>query len=156
MAILKKGMSGEPVKHLQKKLGVDADGIFGNGTEKALKAYQESEGIAVDGIAGPDTFSRMGLHELILLKSGTKGELVKKLQQALEIDADGIYGAGTAKAVKAYQESEGLSVDGIAGPETLATLDLFEEITEETVKMSKADAAGGSKSIWDSITSMFD
>jgi murein L,D-transpeptidase YcbB/YkuD len=29
MAILKKGLSGEPVKRLQSKLGVEADGVFG-------------------------------------------------------------------------------------------------------------------------------
>ena len=154
MAILKKGVSGEPVKRLQKKLGVEADGKFGPGTEKALKAYQEKVGIAVDGVAGPDTFARMGLHELILLRRGSKGETVKKLQQALGIDADGIFGGGTEKAVKAYQQEKGLAVDGLASPETLATLEVFGEITEETVKLSKAEAGGGS--IWDTIKGLFD
>lgn len=155
MAILKKGMSGEPVKRLQEKLGVDADGIFGSGTQKALKAYQDEEGLAADGVAGPDTFAHMGLQELILLKKGSKGELVKKLQEALEVGADGIFGSGTEKALKAYQEDNGLKVDGIAGPETLATIDLFDDITEETVKLSKAEASAGG-SIWDTIKGLFD
>ncbi len=156
MAILKKGTSGEPVKRLQTKLGVTADGIFGSGTEAALKVYQQKEGIAVDGVAGPDTFAHMGLHELILLRKGSKGELVKKLQQALAIAADGAFGSGTEKAVKEYQASKGLKVDGLAGPATLATMELFTDVTEKTVELSKADAAAGGGSIWDRVTGLFD
>ena len=37
MAMLRKGVSGEPVKRLQAKLGVETDGEFGSNTEKALK-----------------------------------------------------------------------------------------------------------------------
>jgi len=60
MAILKRGLAGEPVKILQQKLGVPTDGEFGSGTEAALKKYQQENGLAVDGAAGPDTFVRMG------------------------------------------------------------------------------------------------
>ena len=64
------------------------------------------------------------------LKNGSSGSDVKKLQQAL-VDAgysvgsagvDGIYGSATAAAVKAYQKANGLSVDGIAGNQTLGSL----------------------------------
>ena len=41
MAILKKGLAGEPVRRLQAKLGVTADGQFGPGTETALKDWQK-------------------------------------------------------------------------------------------------------------------
>ena len=41
MAILRKGTSGEPVKRLQAKLGVETDGEFGSNTEKALKVAVE-------------------------------------------------------------------------------------------------------------------
>ena len=56
------------------------------------------------------------------LRIGSKGNDVKKLQQALGITADGIYGSQTAAAVKAYQKKNGLSVDGIAGNQTLGKL----------------------------------
>ena len=56
------------------------------------------------------------------LRIGSKGDDVKKLQQALGITADGIYGSQTAAAVKAYQKKNGLSVDGIAGNQTLGKL----------------------------------
>lgn len=35
------------------------DGVFGPGTEKALKAYQEANGLVADGIAGKNTYSKM-------------------------------------------------------------------------------------------------
>jgi murein L,D-transpeptidase YcbB/YkuD len=97
MSVLKRGLSGEPVKILQAKLGVTADGQFGPGTETALKAHQQQHGLKVDGIAGPDTFAQMGLYELVLLKPGTSGDTVKKLQQSLGISADGQFGAGTRR-----------------------------------------------------------
>ena len=56
------------------------------------------------------------------LKIGTKGEEVKKLQQALGILADGIFGVKTEDAVKAFQKSNNLKVDGIVGPMTWALL----------------------------------
>ena len=134
MSILKRGLKGAPVKRLQEKLGITADGDFGPGTEKAVKAFQEANGLVVDGIAGPDTFTAMGLHELVLLRRGSRGAQVKKLQEALGIGADGIFGGGTEQAVKDYQAANGLDVDGMAGPETLAKMAQFAEMTEETVQ----------------------
>src|SRR5437868_2422766 len=107
MAILKRGLAGEPVKVLQQKLGVNTDGEFGADTEAALRKYQQQNGLKVDGIAGPDTFVHMGLYELILLKVGTSGETVKKLQQALGINQDGQFGSGTETAVRDFQQKMG-------------------------------------------------
>lgn len=125
MSILKRGLKGAPVKRLQKKLGVTDDGDFGPGTEKALKDWQAANGLAADGIAGPDTFAAIGLPELILLRKGSRGAQVKKMQEGLGIGADGIFGSGTEAAVKKFQASFGLAEDGMAGPETLAKLNTF-------------------------------
>jgi peptidoglycan hydrolase-like protein with peptidoglycan-binding domain len=141
MAILKKGLAGEPVRRLQTKLGVTADGQFGPGTEKALKDWQTANKLKADGIAGPDTFYAMGLYELILLKPGTKGDLVKRLQTKLELTADGIYGDDTEDAVSDYQEENGLVADGIAGPLTLAHMKLLKELTPDVAKMSQIPAS---------------
>jgi putative chitinase len=51
----------------------------------------------------------------MLLKLGSKGEDVKKLQQKLGIGADGSFGPGTEKAVKDWQAKNGLKADGIIG-----------------------------------------
>ena len=141
MAMLQKGLSGEPVRHLQSKLGIETDGKFGSGTETALKHWQREHGLAADGIAGPDTFVAMGLWELVLLKSGTKGDAVKKLQEKLGITADGKFGTGTEKAVRDYQAKSGLAADGVAGPATLAHMQLFREITPDVVEKSQVPAA---------------
>lgn len=57
------------------------------------------------------------------LKKGCKGEYVKKLQQRLRslgytVVCDGIFGDKTLAAVKAFQEDNGLVVDGIVGKKT--------------------------------------
>ncbi len=57
-----------------------------------------------------------------VLKVGSKGAQVKKLQEALGLTADGSFGPGTEAAVKKWQAANGLEADGIAGPATLAKL----------------------------------
>lgn len=57
--ILKRGSSGQEVKRVQEALGLNADGIFGSGTEQAVRAFQEKNGLGADGIVGPNTFSMM-------------------------------------------------------------------------------------------------
>ena len=57
-----------------------------------------------------------------VLRKGSKGALVKKLQAALNIGADGDFGQGTENALKKWQARNGLTADGVAGPKTLAKL----------------------------------
>ena len=118
MAILKRGMAGGPVRRLQERLDIDnADGLFGPVTEKVLREYQKTQGISVDGIAGPDTFAELELFELIELRTGTSGDCVERLQVALGLeDVDGKFGPGTEKAVKAWQTSHGMADDGVVTP----------------------------------------
>jgi hypothetical protein len=47
---------------------------------------------------------------------------VKKVQEKLKVTADGYFGAGTEKAVKAFQKSKGLDQDGKVGPKTWQAL----------------------------------
>jgi putative chitinase len=54
----------------------------------------------------------------MLLKIGSKGDDVKKLQTKLGLVSDGHYGALTATAVKKWQAANGLTADGIVGPGT--------------------------------------
>lgn len=64
MIYYKKGMTGDGVKTLQSnlnKLGYSlvADGIFGSGTEAAVKDFQGKYGLVVDGIAGAATLAKI-------------------------------------------------------------------------------------------------
>tara|TARA_R100000027_G_scaffold66910_2_gene63912 strand:- start:549 stop:1463 length:915 start_codon:yes stop_codon:yes gene_type:complete len=54
----------------------------------------------------------------MLLKRGSKGSHVKELQTALELSADGIFGANTELAVRRFQSENGLTADGIVGTKT--------------------------------------
>ncbi|MGJ3246042.1 MAG: peptidoglycan-binding protein [Elainellaceae cyanobacterium] len=58
-----------------------------------------------------------------IYQRGNRGSAVTEIQKALEIPADGIYGPVTEASVRDYQRQENLnSIDGKAGPETLASL----------------------------------
>jgi putative peptidoglycan binding protein len=52
---------GGGVRSLQRRIGVPADGVFGPGTEAALKRWQAAHGLTPDGIAGPQTRAKLGL-----------------------------------------------------------------------------------------------
>jgi len=58
----------------------------------------------------------------MLLKTGSKGDDVKKLQKALGLKADGDFGPGTQLRVKAWQKEHGLKADGIVGDTTWGIL----------------------------------
>ena len=63
-----------------------------------------------------------------LSKYGSRGDEVKQIQEKLKRwgyyngSVDGIYGTQTLNAVKSFQKKNGLTVDGIAGPKTLAAM----------------------------------
>ena len=65
---------------------------------------------------------------LALSKYGSRGEEVRTIQTKLKRwgyysgNVDGIYGSQTIAAVKWFQSKNGLTVDGIAGPKTLAAM----------------------------------
>ena len=66
-ASYKKGSSGETVKQIQTKLQQwgyydgAVDGVYGSGTEKAVRYFQEKNGLTVDGKAGQKTLEALGI-----------------------------------------------------------------------------------------------
>jgi putative chitinase len=77
----------------------------------------------------------------MLLKVGSKGDDVKKLQTKLGLSADGSFGPGTESAVKKFQSTNGLTADGIVGESTWSKLFGTTVITEP----APAPSAGGLK-----------
>lgn len=59
---------------------------------------------------------------MTLYKRGSRGDMVRQIQKALHLLADGIFGSQTEEAVKNFQCNNGLKADGIVGPATLAKL----------------------------------
>jgi N-acetyl-anhydromuramyl-L-alanine amidase AmpD len=68
----------------------------------------------------------------MILRKGDRGPDVKKVQQALDIPADGIFGSQTEGAVKQFQLEQKLAVDGIVGPNTWDALGLNDVDTDQT------------------------
>lgn len=58
-----------------------------------------------------------------VLRLGSEGSSVRRLQSLLGIRSDGRFGPGTRQAVRNFQRARGLRVDGIVGPATWRTLE---------------------------------
>jgi peptidoglycan hydrolase-like protein with peptidoglycan-binding domain len=125
-----KEQPSDAVKELQKELKElgyydgEVDGLYGSETEQAVKDFQKDEGLTVDGKYGPAT------HKALLAALDTEeSEATKHIQSMLSDlgyytgDINGKYDTATEDAVKAFQEEQGLDVDGIVGPKTLAALE---------------------------------
>jgi len=69
-----------------------------------------------------DSVTQASAPKNIVLKKGSTGPEVAKMQKALGVAADGIFGIGTAATLKNWQRANGLTADGIAGPSTLSKL----------------------------------
>lgn len=137
--MVRPGMTGPAVVEMQDKLrahGFDpgaSDGIYGPNTGSALRSFQGSRGVSVDGVCGPITWALLDnavqpTGSTRLLRFGDRGADVMEVQTALRAHGDdpgvidGIWGNNTQRAVLAFQANAGLSVDGIVGPLTRAAL----------------------------------
>jgi putative chitinase len=68
-----------------------------------------------------------------MTKLGSKGDVVKQIQQKLGITADGNFGPGTEKSVKEWQTKNGLTPDGVVGPSTLEKMGITSVIKEDVI-----------------------
>ncbi len=110
-------------------LDIDVDNIYGNETKKALVKGLQTElnkqfegNLVVDGIFGTNTYNAC-----INVRRGAEGNITWLIQSMLichsfNINADGIFGTATERAVRDFQSRNGLSVDGIVGKNTFNKL----------------------------------
>lgn len=142
---LQLGDRGVTTRDLRRRLshaGFEADGdeheVFGPATENALRAFQDSRGLDVDGVCGPQTWNaliesshKLGDRHLYLTRPMLRGDDVSALQQRLGqlgFDAgrvDGIFGPDTQSALAEFQRNSGLTADAVCGTATVEALERF-------------------------------
>lgn len=176
---LEYGDRGSDVKQMQDALIAlgylddKADGKFGKNTKAAVIAFQQANGLSVDGKAGSITLTR--LYDLSggstpstgtdaddlsgnifggnysTMEYGDRGERVILLQNALNQagfnagNADGKFGSGTRNAVIAFQKQYKLDADGKAGKKTLTKLESV-LAGNESADSGNSDSSGSSTS----------
>ena len=113
-------------------------GVYGDTTSDAVRAFQIRNDVSpVDGIAGNKTLQKMYSSSAVAaaasnteyktLREGDIGNEVVELQDCLKqlgylAEITGIYDNATTVAVRAFQQNNGLTVDGVAGADTQAKL----------------------------------
>ena len=149
VVLIKSGVSGSAVLRLQVRLeelgyySSAQNSVCGSADVAAIRAFQQMNGLTVDGVAGYDTQVRLYSDSAVMadgrlagsltvayetLKKGMTGDAVKALQNRLiELGyltgtADGIFGTSTGEAVYYFQKNNGLVRDSIAGEDTLKKL----------------------------------
>ena len=135
--LMRLGSRGSDVTALQEKLlqlgyldYSGSTGYFGTLTQTAVSRFQRVNGLTVDGIAGPQTLGRLysNTARSLLLRAGSSGEAVQTMQLRLKSlgyfagTGTGHFGQVTLDAVRSFQRTNGLTVDGIAGPQTRRAL----------------------------------
>lgn len=151
MRLYRQGDQGEPVRDIQDRLSAlafpsegDPRGIFGDATASAVRNFQASRGLTVDGIVGPDTWralvasgyrlgDRMLYHRVPMMRGDDVADLQRRLN-ALGFETgkvDGIFGPETLSGLLDFQHNRGLAEDGIAGPEVSTDLDLIARATSK-------------------------
>lgn len=125
---LNQGASGFRITALQRLLrhngrSLGVDGSFGPETLAQVRAFQQSNGLVVDGSVGPITWGALAP----TLNEGASSLAVAALQgllnnrgQSLAVDES--FGPATLSAVRSFQQSNGLVVDGSVGPITWSHL----------------------------------
>lgn len=117
------GDRGATVARIQRALQIPDDGDFGPQTEAAVRAFQSGAGLSVDGVVGPATANALaGTANGAEQRNGSRGPAVQRIQRALKVSADGIFGPVTEAAVRSFQGASGLSDDGVVGSRTASAL----------------------------------
>ncbi len=129
-------------------LTTEPDGTFGEDTKIAVRRFQESSGLIADGYIGPTTKDALMSAEAQgnALAIGAKGDDVTRVQDRLKElgymkKATGYYGEDTETAVRNFQQTNKLTVDGKIGRHTMNTL-----FSDSAKKYKKPASSSGSSS----------
>jgi hypothetical protein len=120
------GSSGLAVTIARALLDLPAGSVFDETTDQAVRAFQETHDLVVDGRVGPNTWAKLrgttAPAERPTIRIGAEGDTVRWLQRRVGAIVDGDFGPVTRRAVMSFQAAAGLTVDGIVGPKTWPAL----------------------------------
>lgn len=105
----------------------------------ALALSAATESASADRVVA--STAKAGSAEDLMVERGDRGPAVRKIQDALGIPSDGVFGPQTERAVKRFQRRKGLLVDGVVGPQTRGALGL-EPFARTSVRRSKKAKRG--------------
>jgi lysozyme family protein len=105
--------------------GLATFSVFGRGWTRRVAGVRQVGLEMAAGAFDDEPADETPRVEFEVVRRGSSGPWVAKLQQALEITADGEFGPRTEAALKAFQEAFGLEPDGVAGPVTYRALGLL-------------------------------
>lgn len=99
------------------------DGAFGSGTQSAVQAFQANNRLSANGIVDQKTWEAL----IIQVQNGGSGDAVSAVQSQLNSKGystgiDGQFGPQTQSSVQRFQTNQGLTADGIVGPNTWCAL----------------------------------
>ena len=103
-------------------------GVFDEDTEVAVREFQRSKGLVVDGIVGTLTWAALLYPTLSRYSHETSSvDYIRELQRRLcedgiSVDIDGSFGIETEKALKKFQKRYGLAATGLCDPLTWSSL----------------------------------
>jgi len=102
---------------------VRVDSAFGAQTRNALIRFQKAHRLEATGTSTGQTWEKL----IVRVHRGSKGQAVFALQEMLTLidfkaTEDGVFGAGTERVLKSFQQARSLKSDGIAGPQTWSAL----------------------------------
>ena len=159
--VLRRGDTGMDVRLVQYWLrlaaenyaalsAVSVDGNFGAATQRAVTGFQTLFGLTADGLVGRATWNKLNEVALAVanqivepdvapgqftttVREGSRGTAVRAVQYYLRrlsayysdipsVTVDGVFGAATTRAVKAWQTRAGLTADGVVGQLTWNSL----------------------------------
>ena len=153
---LQEGDRGPAVTELQRRLGSrglfpasSVNGVYGPLTTQAVRQFQRIRRLEVTGVADLETLNLLGVDLSALpvglthpvhgsisrdrVTSSSSREDVRVLQRVLRtfgfnLTADGVYGIQTQQAIRTYQRTADLPVDGIADRATLLNMGFTDSV----------------------------
>lgn len=146
----------------RQKHGLLIDGVFGSGTQAAVKAYQTLRNLTSDGIVGANTWASLCLATPpagntlyfgtggsssgsgTIYRQGDTGAAIHQIKRRMAVESmftgtvNAVFDAELTYAVKVFQASEDIRVDGLVGPVTWSLL--FPIVKKQTGQQEGAKA----------------